>query len=64
MAKRRGRPRVANPKLQTKFNIDIETLEKIEYLAIELQISRSELIRRAIRHFLGSLKNECSQIPF
>ncbi|WP_457641439.1 ribbon-helix-helix protein, CopG family [Persephonella sp.] len=61
---KRGRPRSSNPKIQAKFRIDVKTLEQIEYLAVELQISRSELVRRAIREFLGTLKKQGVEIPY
>ena len=61
---KRGRPRTDNPKIKAHFRIDLETLEKIEYAAIELQISKSELVRRAIREFLGGLKKKGIEIPY
>lgn len=63
MAKR-GRKRSSNPKVPAKFRIDMKTLEQIEYMAIELQISRSELVRRAIREFLWTLKKQGIEIPY
>ena len=63
MAKR-GRKRTKNPKIPAKFRIDLETLEKIEYVAVELQISRSELVRRAIKEFLGTLKKQGFELPY
>ena len=61
---RRGRKRSSNPKVSAKFRIDVKTLEEIEHMAIQLQISRSELVRRAIREFLGTLKKQSIEIPY
>ena len=62
--RRKGRPRTDNPKVCKYYRIDFDMVDAISIAAKRLGISRSELVRRAIREFIGGLKKKGIDISY
>lgn len=58
VAKKVGRPTDSLKDYMLRVRLDKETVEKLDYLAESLKISRSEVVRRGIEEQYQEIKKE------